>query len=157
VKNDSRIPVEYEWRVPDKYKNEIIVQPVRALLLPNEETNVACTFTPLKKKEYSVNVPLFARNQFDKAKHFVGFYNPGSGLSGGDIPGAVGGVTTIRKEINIIGGGSDGLMAISPKSLDFGTITVGFNKTLQVVITNKSSCNLYIELKMIPLNTDDMD
>jgi hypothetical protein len=134
VKNDSRIPVQYEWRVPEKYKNEIIVQPCQAMLLPNEEANVACTFTALKKKEYSVNVPLYARNQFDKAKHFVGFYNPGSGLSltngGGDIPGAVGGITTIRKEINIVGGGSDGKMEISPKSLDFGTITVGFSKTL---------------------------
>jgi hypothetical protein len=75
---------------------------------------------------------------------------------GTDIPGAVGGVTTIRKEINIIGGGSDGQMEINPKSLDFGTITVGFNKTLQVVVTNKSSCNLYVELKMIPIGTENM-
>jgi len=41
--------------------------------------------------------------------------------------------------------------------LDFGTITVGFSKTLQVLITNKSNCNLFIELKMIPLGTQGMD
>ena len=32
------------------------------MLLPNEEARVVATFTPLKKKEYSVTVPLFARN-----------------------------------------------------------------------------------------------
>jgi len=36
--------------------------------------------------------------------------------------------------------------------LDFGTITVGFSKTLSVVITNSSNCNLYIELKMAQAN-----
>jgi len=35
--------------------------------------------------------------------------------------------------------------------LDFGTITVGFNKTLQFVVTNDSNCNLFIKLKMVPL------
>jgi hypothetical protein len=62
VKNDARIPIEYEWRVPDKYKNEVIVQPAYSMLLPNEEANIACTFTPLKKKQYNVSIPIFARN-----------------------------------------------------------------------------------------------
>jgi hypothetical protein len=146
--------------VPDKYKSEIIFTPTRSMLLPNEEAKVVATFTPLKKKEYSVTVPLFARNQFDNVKNFVGFYNPGSGLSlqgGASAPGSMGGVHTIRKELSICGAGSDGLIGISPCSLDFGTITVGFSKTLQVLITNKSNCNLYIELKMIPLGTQGMD
>ena len=56
-----------------------------------------------------------------------------------------------------MGAGSDGLIAIAPNSLDFGTITVGFSKTLQVLITNKSNCNLYIELKMIPIGTQNAD
>jgi len=81
VKNDSRIPIEYEWRVPEKYKSEIVFIPPRSMLLPNEEAKVVATFTPLKKKEYQVTIPLFARNQFDQVKNFVGFYNPGSGLS----------------------------------------------------------------------------
>ncbi len=41
------------------------------------------------------------------------------------------------------------MIAISPENLDFGTITVGYSKTLSVTITNKSNCNLYIELKMM--------
>lgn len=158
MKNDSRIPVEYEWRVPDKYRSEIIFNPMRSILFPNEEAKITATFTPLKKKEYGISVPIFARNQFDKAKNYVGFYNPGSGLSmtgNYDIPGAVGGVQTIRKEVKIVGAGSDGLVTINPHNLDFGTITVGFSKTLQLNITNKSHCNLFIELKMVPVVRSD--
>jgi hypothetical protein len=54
----------------------------------------------------------------------------------------------VRYDLEIIGAGSDGVISISPKDLDFGTITVGFAKTLSVQVINKSNCNLYIELKM---------
>jgi hypothetical protein len=40
------------------------------------------------------------------------------------------------------------MISINPKDIDFGTITVGFSKTLSVEIMNKSNCNLYIELQM---------
>ena len=53
------------------------------------------------------------------------------------------------KYVQIIGAGADGLIGISPEKLDFGTITVGYTKTLSVTITNKSDSNLYIELKMM--------
>jgi len=39
---------------------------------------------------------------------------------------------TVRYDLEIIGAGSDGIISISPKDLDFGTITVGFSKTLSV-------------------------
>ena len=48
-----------------------------------------------------------------------------------------------------MGAGADGMLSISPENLDFGTITVGYSKTLSVTITNKSDTNLYIELKMM--------
>lgn len=80
IKNDARIPLQYEWKVPDKYKTEIFFEPQRAFLMPNEETKVICTFTPLKKKEYILSVPIYATNLYDQLKEVVGFYNPGSGL-----------------------------------------------------------------------------
>lgn len=80
VKNDSRIPVEYSWAVPDKYRNEITFIPTQSVLLPNEEANIVAAFTPLKKKEYQINVPLFTSFLFDQVKNSVGFFNPGSGL-----------------------------------------------------------------------------
>jgi len=50
--------------------------------------------------------------------------------------------------VEVIGAGSDGVLSLSPKDIDFGTITVGFAKTMSVTVINKSSTNLYIELQM---------
>lgn len=50
--------------------------------------------------------------------------------------------------MEVIGAGSDGVLSLSPKDIDFGTITVGFAKTMSVTVINKSSTNLYIELQM---------
>ena len=58
------------------------------------------------------------------------------------------GTSTIRYDVEIIGAGSDGILTLNPKDIDFGTITVGFSKTMSVTVINKSNCNLYIELKM---------
>ena len=127
--------------------------------MPNEETKISCTFTPLKKKEYILSVPIYASNLYDHLKELVGFYNPGSGMlraSGGykstrslaDTAHPKANSQTIRYDIDIIGAGSDGVLCLSPKDIDFGTITVGFAKTMSVTVINKSNCNLYIELKM---------
>ena len=79
VKNNSRIPLEYQWKVPEKYKNEIKFAPSKAFLQPNEETKIYATFTALKKKDYHITVPIYARNVYDYLKNSVGFYSPGSG------------------------------------------------------------------------------
>ena len=80
VKNDARIPLEFEWRVPEKYKNEVKFEPGKAILMPNEEANLYAFFTPLKVKEYQINIPIFARNLFEPIKQQIGFFAPGSGL-----------------------------------------------------------------------------
>lgn len=65
--------------MPEKYRSEVFFDPPRAYLLPNEETKVSTTFTPLKKKEYIVNIPVYATNICDHIKNMIGFFNPGSG------------------------------------------------------------------------------
>jgi hypothetical protein len=79
IKNDARIPLEFEWKVPDKYKTEVSFEPSKAYLLPNELTKVLTIFTPLKKKEYTIDIPVYATNVYDHVKNLIGFYNPGSG------------------------------------------------------------------------------
>ena len=158
IKNDARIPLEFEWKVPEKYKTEVCFDPPKAYLLPNEETKVVCTFTPLKKKEYMLSIPVYAKNIYDNIKDLIGFYNPGSGVmqrTGKKSFKDTGIPATVRYDLEIIGAGSDGVISISPQDLDFGTITVGFSKTLAVQVINKSNCNLYIELKMSQKIEDD--
>ena len=67
--------------MPEKYRNEVKFEPQRAVLLPNEMTQVMAVFTPLKRKEYQITVPLFSKNLFDQVKNSVGFFSPGSGLT----------------------------------------------------------------------------
>jgi hypothetical protein len=81
LKNEARIPIEYEWKIPEKYKSEVNIEPIKSYLLPNEETKVLTTFTPLKKKEYIIDIPIYAKNINDNLKNLIGFYNPGSGAT----------------------------------------------------------------------------
>jgi hypothetical protein len=120
VKNDARIPLEFEWKVPEKYRTEVCFEPTKSYLLPNEETNVVCTFTPLKKKEYLLSIPVYASNFYDQIKDLIGFYNPGSGVMQRNaiktmksLNGAT--PSTVRYDLEIIGAGSDGVLTISPK------------------------------------------
>lgn len=108
IKNESRIPLEYEWRVPEKYNNEVNLQPVKACLMPNQIQEIHATFTALKKKNYEISVPLVAKNQFDHLKHEVGFFNPGSGMNQAQMSTSHEGVMQIKKSIQIIGAGNDG-------------------------------------------------
>lgn len=79
IKNEARIPLEFEWKVPEKYKTEISFEPAKAYLLPNEEVKVLTTFTPLKKREYILSIPVYVSCMHDYIKNMIGFYNPGSG------------------------------------------------------------------------------
>jgi hypothetical protein len=92
----------------------------------------------LKKKEYLLSIPVYATNFYDQIKNLIGFYNPGSGVMQktsktifNQTSNQVKDITA-RYDLEIIGAGSDGIITISPKDLDFGTITVGFSKTLSV-------------------------
>ena len=105
--------MEFDWKVPEKYVNEVGLQPVKAILMPNQEQAIVATFTALKKKNYEIVVPLTVKNLFDYAKHFVGFFNPGSGLNLTQR-GTDEGTLTLKKSIQIIGAGNDGSIEISP-------------------------------------------
>jgi len=67
--------------VPEKYRNEVNFTPNKSILQPNEESKLQACFTPLKKKEYQISIPLFTRNLFDQMKSTIGFFSPGSGLA----------------------------------------------------------------------------
>lgn len=65
IMNSSQIPVEWECNVPEKYRAAINFEPIKSVLRPNEETKVYCTFTPLKKKEYIIKIPLYVSTIYD--------------------------------------------------------------------------------------------
>ena len=69
------------------------------------------TFTALKKKDYHITVPNYAKNIYDHVKNSVGFFNPGSGMlrKGGETRTQAQPHTFFKKyTLEIIGRGSDG-------------------------------------------------
>lgn len=100
--------------MPDKYKNEIKFTPQKAFLLPNEECKITATFTALKKKDYHINVPIYAKNVYDHVKNSVGFFNPGSGLIKNSVTKTndIGRTPFKKYVLEIIGRGSDGIIQI---------------------------------------------
>ena len=67
--------------MPEKYKNEVSFEPNDATLMPNETSHVLAVFTPLKRKEYQISIPLFTMNQDNSVENAVGYFSPGSGLN----------------------------------------------------------------------------
>jgi hypothetical protein len=82
-------------------------------LLPNEECKIAATFTALKKKDYHINVPIYAKNIYDHVKNSVGFFSPGSGLISKNSGQSKSSSTPFKKYVlEIVGRGSDGIIQI---------------------------------------------
>lgn len=151
VKNDSKIPIEYECIVPSKYKDVVIFDPPKALLQANEERKIITTFTPMMKKEYLISVPMQVINIYDTVKECIGYFNPGSGVAVKAQPRK----EHSKYELRIFGVGNDGDLSIKPAKLDFDTVTVGFSKILSLVVINKSKTNLYIDFQLEQIGVDD--
>lgn len=151
LKNNARIPLEYECIVPAKYKEVVLFDPVKAILQANEEKKVVCTFTPLAKREYALSIPMQVTNIHDATKELIGYFNPGSGVAVKAQPKK----EQTKYEVRIFGVGSDGSLSIKPSKLDFDTVTVGFSKILSLTVINKSKTNLYIDFQLEQMNIED--
>jgi hypothetical protein len=130
VKNESRIPQAFEWKVPDKYKSEIKFEPPRTALEPNQEVPIQVTFTALKTKDYRINIPIYTWSTYDFVTNSVGPHKPGSGKLLGDVAEVKDLEHKLKKmkkyTLEVFGKGGDGPVIIEPRRVDFGTITVGF-------------------------------
>lgn len=79
-------------------------------------------------------------------------FNPGSGtMTGLKFEERV----QQKYDIRIIGAGHDGDISIKPKDIDFGTITVGFNKVLMMTVNNKSKSNIFVEFSLEQQGIDE--
>lgn len=152
VKNNARIPLEYECLVPSKYREVVLFDPPKGVLQANEERNVVCTFTPLAKREYALSIPMQVTNIFDATKELIGYFNPGSGVA---IRAQTKREQT-KYELRVFGVGNDGNLSIRPSKLEFDTVTVGFNKILSLTVINKSKTNIYIDFDLEQMDCEKM-
>jgi hypothetical protein len=47
--------------VPDKYEQEIYIEPGIGVMRPNENQHLSFTFIPYRKKDYKIKVPVVFR------------------------------------------------------------------------------------------------
>ena len=146
IKNLARIPIEYTIEVPDKYEDEVYLEPKTSKLKPNEHMLLDCSFIPYKKKNYLIHIPLKIYNILDPEQDLVGFHLPGSGKN--PIPREK---TIVNYQFEIIGAGGDGALDINPQEIDFGIVKVNFNKKVYFVLENFSNYMFYVELNLKPL------
>jgi hypothetical protein len=66
ILNSSHIPIYYEILIPEKYRDELTVEPYLGTMYPHERINVEFKFTPLSKKEYRFNVPIKVKRVVDE-------------------------------------------------------------------------------------------
>ena len=151
IKNETRIPLEYECLVPAKHQEIIMFDPPKGVLQANEERMVTCIFTPLLKKEYSLSIVMQVTNIIDTVKELIGYFNPGSGVAIKAEPKR----EQTKYELRVFGVGNDGILSIKPSKLDYDTVTVGFSKILSLVVVNKSKTNLYIDFQLEQMNIEN--
>ncbi|KAM3137891.1 hypothetical protein pb186bvf_009972 [Paramecium bursaria] len=153
VHNQSRVLMQYQVQIPEKYSNELYIEPANGQIRPNETLHLDCQFIPYKKnKEYRIKVPLLAQEILSPTQSLIGYHIPGSGHP--DHPIESRQPTELQYLFEIFGAGSDGFLKLSQKKLDFGIIKVNFNDKQYATLINESNCTFYVELNLRYKNKD---
>eukprot|EP00357_Protocruzia_adherens_P031746 CAMPEP_0115013128 /NCGR_PEP_ID=MMETSP0216-20121206/25201_1 /TAXON_ID=223996 /ORGANISM="Protocruzia adherens, Strain Boccale" /LENGTH=1245 /DNA_ID=CAMNT_0002382423 /DNA_START=124 /DNA_END=3861 /DNA_ORIENTATION=+ len=154
IQNTSKIPIDYVWEIPDKYKEDIFVEQPYGQLLSNEDLLTNWSFVPHKKKDYRFSVGIKIKQIQDPRQEMVGYSIPGSGaperLQTREITAKDHAGKSKLYEVFIYGTGGDGAIKIEPSQIDFKTLTVGFSSIHVIEVFNHSPCALLIELKLLP-------
>ncbi|XP_013412505.1 cilia- and flagella-associated protein 65-like [Lingula anatina] len=128
VKNISRIPLRFEWKLKHCDAKVLSVTPEEGLILPNESQVHTWSFTPLEKGKYVCKPSLIAWGQGQSAAS-----------SGGK-----------KKQflVRAIGQGAVGEIKSEDSYYDFGNVIVGSSASQYIVLWNKGDCALHFKLQI---------
>ena len=129
--NKSRIPLSFAINVAAKNSSELIFQPERSILLPNQIEYITCSFMPLKKKKYQIKVPVDIVGESENA------------------------IPIEQQSIEVYGEGGDGSLVVKPDSVDFGIIKVNFQKMEKITIYNHSHVTFFLSLEIKPFDENE--
>ncbi|KAK3287418.1 hypothetical protein CYMTET_5071, partial [Cymbomonas tetramitiformis] len=133
LRNTSRIPVHFQWVIPEKMQGMFSITPPAGLLRGNEDTNIDMSFAPQRQREVTCKaVCLFASAASPELIEELTLESPG----------------VDRMVAAMIGTGTPGAVTVSPATLDFGTVLCGESKKLELLIYNHSSGNLQYVLDL---------
>ncbi|KAL4441714.1 hypothetical protein ABPG74_008711 [Tetrahymena malaccensis] len=158
VENRSKINLEFDIVIPDKYKEVLHFEPQSGVMKPNEHINITCGFVPYQKKNYKIKPIFKAKERIDLTQSMVGYFLPGSGSSEQQQiqqEDEIQSLKQIEKQLEVVARGADGSIAIKPEFIDYGIVKVNFQQRMTAQIRNDSNCTFYIELKLV--NDDEQE
>ncbi|XP_064598008.1 LOW QUALITY PROTEIN: cilia- and flagella-associated protein 65-like [Liolophura sinensis] len=123
VKNVSRIPLRFEWKMKHADAQLLSVTPDTGLIQPNETQSHVWQFAPREEEKYVMKPTLIVWGQ-----------GKSTGSSGGK-----------RKQfiVRAIGEGTVGEIKCDESYVNFGDVVVGSSAVKQLVIYNNSNCGLH--------------
>ena len=147
IKNLSPITILVKIKIDTMVNGLLEVEENEFEMGTNLIKNVAFYMTPEKNDEVKAHVSITAERIYNPKEENIGIFRPKildnkESDNMNDFDKRI-----FTKEFNILGRGSDGVLEINPKKLEFGTVKVGFHKKMFFSIYNPTITNFYIRLE----------
>ncbi|XP_076448439.1 cilia- and flagella-associated protein 65-like [Babylonia areolata] len=126
IKNISRIPLRYEWRMKHTDAKQLKVAPDCGLIPPNESQSQTWSFTPCEQGKFVMKPSLIVWGQ--------GFSSNTSGGKKKEFP------------VRVVAEGALGSIVAEQTYFEFGDVVVGSSATRHITLFNNSSCALMYRL-----------
>ena len=143
IKNLSPISILVKINIDNMINGLVEVEENKFEMGTNLVKNINFFMTPDKTEEVSAHVTITAERIYNPNCENVGIFEPNTenkNIKEFDK-------RLFKKEFNIFGRGSDGVLEIKPEKLEFGTVKVGFHKKMFFSIYNPTITNFYIRLE----------
>ncbi|XP_070771214.1 cilia- and flagella-associated protein 65 [Enoplosus armatus] len=131
IRNLSRLPLRFQWSIPEPDQELIFVEPDAGDLHPNESSVQIWSFSPLAEKTYTLKATLT----------FWPIQTPGCNES--------------HLTLKVVGMGSKGFIEAERAVLDVGETLVGSYRSIQVPLVNNSPCPVSFCLSVQQTLPDD--
>ncbi|XP_073490445.1 cilia- and flagella-associated protein 65 [Aquarana catesbeiana] len=120
VKNCCRVPLHFEWKIPQADIFHISVSPCKGIIKPNETLSQTWSFVPQDERNYFIKATVLSWPAGESSEP----------------------VSRSRYTLRITGEGCRGTLSTQQELLDLGNILVGSFQSHDLVLSNDGNCTL---------------
>ena len=137
VRNASRVPLRFQWRVPSYLEQVLDISPRSGVLRGCEVAKLSLRFSPRQEKLHRFKL------QCDVFSAGGNMHDPSP------LPGA-----KVRQSLflTVVGEGSSGAIEFIPSTVDFKTLLLGTKASQALSMRNNSDCNIKYRLQVVPMS-----
>ncbi|KAI8813741.1 hypothetical protein BJ742DRAFT_377453 [Cladochytrium replicatum] len=138
ARNNSRIYLDFQWRIPKFYVNLVSIFPASGRLAPNATIVMRCTFAPSAAKDWVLKIPCHYVHQDDSSASAITDHE----------------VSHRRTSLTVIGEGIMGRIVSIPPVLEFGPTLVNAVTEREITLWNQSECDMEYYLEVYRVKTE---